>query len=53
MVIHMEDHLFILSAVGLGLCVVQIFGIVLACKLYFKLKNLDTEEDAHDKTTFL
>ncbi|XP_063907487.1 CD151 antigen-like isoform X2 [Zophobas morio] len=54
MAIHMEDHLFILSAVGLGICVLQIIGIILACKLYFKLKNLDLVEDNHlDRAAFL
>lgn len=39
---HMKQHLTILSAVGLGICVLQIFGMVYSCQLYFKLKdNLD------------
>ncbi|XP_025829460.1 CD151 antigen isoform X2 [Agrilus planipennis] len=37
---HMKYHLFVLCAVGLGICVVQIIGIILSCKLYFKLRNV-------------
>ncbi|XP_017779976.1 PREDICTED: CD151 antigen-like [Nicrophorus vespilloides] len=36
---HMKGHLIILSAVGLGICVLQIFGIVYAFSLYCKLKD--------------
>ncbi|EFA02537.1 CD151 antigen isoform X1 [Tribolium castaneum] len=53
MALHMENHLFILSVVGLGICVVQIFGIIFGCKLYFKLKHEDAVEDPTDRTTFL
>jgi CD151 antigen len=53
MALHMEHHLYILSAVGLGICVLQIFGIVLACKLYFKLKNSYAVDDPHDRMTFI
>lgn len=37
----LRDHLNILAAVGSGICVVQIFGMVLACCLYIKLKDVD------------
>jgi CD151 antigen len=34
-----QDHLIIVGAVGLGVCIVQIFGMVLSCCLYVKLKE--------------
>lgn len=37
---HMKGHLIILSAVGLGICVLQIFGMIFSCQLYFKLKDI-------------
>ncbi|XP_044730906.1 CD151 antigen-like [Chrysoperla carnea] len=37
---EMRQHLSILSAVGLGICVVQIFGINLACSLHLKLRHI-------------
>jgi len=40
---HMKGHLIILSAVGLGICVLQIFGIIFSCQLYFKLKDVVDE----------
>ncbi|KAB0799823.1 hypothetical protein PPYR_07703 [Photinus pyralis] len=36
---HMRGHLFILCVVGLGICCIQIFGIIFSCQLYFKLKD--------------
>ncbi|KAF4526879.1 hypothetical protein B566_EDAN013790 [Ephemera danica] len=37
---ELQDHLNILGAIGLGLCVVQVFGMVFACSLYIKLKDV-------------
>lgn len=37
---ELRHHLNILGAVGSGICVVQIFGLVLACCLYIKLKDV-------------
>nr|CAD7570110.1 unnamed protein product [Timema californicum] len=37
---EIEDHLTILGAVGLGICVLQIFGMVFSCCLYIKLKDV-------------
>lgn len=34
-----KDHLIILGAVGLGLCVLEVFGIVLGSCLYIKLRH--------------
>lgn len=42
---HMKEHLGILSAVGLGICVLQIFGIIFACALYIKLKKIPRESE--------
>ncbi|KAJ6645535.1 Tetraspanin-11 [Pseudolycoriella hygida] len=38
---ELRDHLNIVAAVGSGICVVQIFGMVLAIILYIKLRNVD------------
>lgn len=35
----MESHLNILGAVGLGICVLQLFGMMFSCCLYGKLKG--------------
>ncbi|KAK9721244.1 Tetraspanin family [Popillia japonica] len=40
---HLRNHLSILSAVGLGICVIQIFGVVYACMLFVKLKGIDDD----------
>lgn len=37
---EVKEHLIILGAVGLGICVLQIFGMVLSCCLYIKLKDI-------------
>lgn len=37
---EVQAHLVILGAVGLGICVLQIFGMVLSCCLYIKLKDI-------------
>ncbi|KDR23711.1 CD151 antigen-like [Zootermopsis nevadensis] len=37
---EIRDHLIILSAVGLGICVLQIFGMIFSCCLYIKLKDM-------------
>lgn len=36
-----KEHLTIISAVGTGICVLQIFGIIFSSCLYIKLKNKD------------
>ncbi|XP_052888305.1 CD151 antigen-like [Anopheles moucheti] len=36
----LKYHLIILGAIGLGLSVIQVFGMVLACCLYVKLKDV-------------
>lgn len=36
----LREQLIILGSIGLGICVTKIFGIVLACSLFIKLKNL-------------
>lgn len=36
---EVKSHLIIVSAVGLGICVLQIFGVIFSCCLYIKLKN--------------
>ncbi|XP_049862269.1 CD151 antigen-like [Schistocerca gregaria] len=38
---EIQAHLLILGAVGLGICVIQIFGMILSCWLYIKLKDVD------------
>lgn len=35
-----KAHLIILGAVGLGISVLQIFGVILSCWLYIKLKDV-------------
>ena len=34
-----QDHLVIVGAVGVGVSVVQIFGVIISCCLFVKLKN--------------
>ncbi|KAG7156996.1 CD151 antigen-like [Homarus americanus] len=34
-------HLLILGAVGCGICLIQVFGMILSCCLYIKLKDID------------
>lgn len=36
-----REHLIILGAVGLGICIVQIFGMIFSCCLYVQLKDYD------------
>lgn len=36
---EIKEHLTIISAVGTGICVLQIFGIIFSSCLYIKLKN--------------
>uniref|UniRef100_A0A182W850 Tetraspanin n=1 Tax=Anopheles minimus TaxID=112268 RepID=A0A182W850_9DIPT len=36
----LKYHLIILGAIGLGLSVIQVFGMVLSCCLYVKLKDV-------------
>lgn len=37
---HIRDHLIILGAVGLGISVIPIFGMIISCCLYVKLKDV-------------
>lgn len=37
---ELREQLIILGSVGFGICITKIFGIVLACSLYIKLKKL-------------
>ena len=37
---EIREHLIILGSVGFGICITKVFGIVLACSLYVKLKKL-------------
>jgi hypothetical protein len=36
----LRQQLILLGSVGLGICITKLFGIVLACSLYVKLKKL-------------
>ncbi|XP_058065154.1 CD151 antigen-like [Anopheles bellator] len=36
----LKFHLILLGAIGLGLSVIQVFGMILSCSLYVKLKNV-------------
>ncbi|CAB3367566.1 Hypothetical predicted protein [Cloeon dipterum] len=47
---EMSEHLNILGGVGLGFCVMQIFGMVLACSLYIKLRD-PPERQSHTNST--
>ncbi|XP_055854003.1 CD151 antigen-like [Episyrphus balteatus] len=38
---EMRRHLIILGAVGLGICLIHIIGMILSCCLYVKLKDPD------------
>lgn len=44
---ELRDQLNILAAVGSGICVVQLFGLVLACCLYVKLRNISDNQLWH------
>jgi len=37
---ELKEHLLVLGAVGLGICAVQIVGMIISCCLYVKLKKL-------------
>lgn len=37
---ELKHHLILLGAIGLGICVIQVFGMILSCCLYVKLKNV-------------
>ncbi|RZF46086.1 hypothetical protein LSTR_LSTR004799 [Laodelphax striatellus] len=37
---ELQEHLIIIGAVGLGICVIQIFGMIISCCLYIKLKDI-------------
>ncbi|XP_062563012.1 CD151 antigen-like [Armigeres subalbatus] len=36
----LKHHLILLGAIGLGICVIQVFGMILSCCLYVKLKDV-------------
>lgn len=38
---EIKDHLNILGAVGLGICLVQVFGMFFSCCLYIKLRHYE------------
>ncbi|KAK3872900.1 hypothetical protein Pcinc_022061, partial [Petrolisthes cinctipes] len=38
---ELARHLLVMGAVGCGLCLLQVFGILLACCLYIRLRDLD------------
>uniref|UniRef100_T1JK25 Tetraspanin n=1 Tax=Strigamia maritima TaxID=126957 RepID=T1JK25_STRMM len=38
---NLQKHLIILGAVGLGVCIIQIFGMIFSCCLYVKLKDFE------------
>lgn len=43
----LKHHLILLGAIGLGICVIQVFGMILSCCLYVKLKDvLDWQKPA-------
>lgn len=37
---ELREQLILLGSVGLGICITKLFGIILACSLYVKLKKL-------------
>uniref|UniRef100_A0A1B6E5Y5 Tetraspanin n=1 Tax=Clastoptera arizonana TaxID=38151 RepID=A0A1B6E5Y5_9HEMI len=37
----LKEQLNIIGAVGLGICVIQVFGMILSCCLYLKLRYID------------
>ncbi|XP_075214345.1 CD151 antigen-like [Lycorma delicatula] len=37
---ELKSHLVIVSAVGLGICVIQVIGMIISCCLYIKLKDI-------------
>lgn len=37
---ELKHHLILLGAIGLGICVIQVFGMILSCCLYVKLKDV-------------
>ncbi|XP_059472202.1 CD151 antigen-like [Neocloeon triangulifer] len=48
---EMSEHLNILGGVGLGFSVVQIFGLVLACSLYIRLKDPPRQSQTNNTGT--
>lgn len=40
---ELGSHLVVLGAVGCGISLVQVFGMILSCCLYIKLKDVDDE----------
>lgn len=49
---ELRDHLNIIAAVGSGICVVQIFGLILALILYVKLKDVEKWHTYADPNLF-
>lgn len=43
---YLREHLIILGAVGLGICCLQIFGMIFSCCLVLRLKRKDSEVDS-------
>lgn len=43
---EIRQHLNIIGALGLGLCGIEIFGLIMSCVLYIKLKRI-YEDDWH------
>lgn len=43
---ELKSQLIILGAVGLGICVVQVFGMIFSCCLYIKLREYKDSDDA-------
>lgn len=37
---EIREHLNIIGAIGLGFCGIEIFGLMLSCALYIKLKHI-------------
>ncbi|KAK2146089.1 hypothetical protein LSH36_634g01047 [Paralvinella palmiformis] len=47
LMMFLQDHLIILGSVGLGLCCLQLFGIVFACVLASKIKDWKRRQKAN------
>jgi len=44
--LYLREHLIILGAVGLGICCLQIFGMIFSCCLVLRLKKKDADMDS-------
>lgn len=40
MTFEIREHLNIIGAIGLGLCGIEVFGLIMCCTLYIKLKRI-------------